>query len=35
MSLAEAIAQVVLLCSDAASYITGQPLIVNGGFTAN
>ncbi|MGL4618292.1 MAG: glucose 1-dehydrogenase [Chroococcidiopsis sp.] len=33
---AEEVAQtVVFLCSDAASYITGQPLVINGGYTTS
>ncbi len=36
MGRVEEIAQaVVFLCSDAASYITGQPLVIDGGFTVN
>jgi NAD(P)-dependent dehydrogenase (short-subunit alcohol dehydrogenase family) len=31
----EIAATVVFLCSDAASYITGQPLAINGGYTAS
>ena len=35
MGTPEEIAQtVVFLCSDAASYITGQPLVIDGGYTA-
>lgn len=33
---AEEVAQVVVfLCSNAASYITGQPFAIDGGYTAN
>ncbi|MCC5668779.1 SDR family oxidoreductase [Nostoc sp. CHAB 5784] len=36
MGQVEEIAQVVVfLCSDAASYITGQPFVIDGGYTAN
>lgn len=36
MGTPEEIAQtVVFLCSDAASYISGQPLVIDGGYTAN
>jgi NAD(P)-dependent dehydrogenase (short-subunit alcohol dehydrogenase family) len=31
----EIAATIVFLCSDAASYITGQPLVIDGGYTAN
>jgi NAD(P)-dependent dehydrogenase (short-subunit alcohol dehydrogenase family) len=32
---AEIAQAVVFLCSDAASYITGQPLAIDGGYTAS
>ncbi|MDZ7966708.1 MAG: SDR family oxidoreductase [Nostoc sp. DedSLP03] len=36
MGQVEEIAQVVVfLCSDAASYITGQPVAINGGYTTS